>query len=645
MLSNRYRVAFVLLLALAMTALSLTVTVAPARADHFLQSWHYSDPVTTDPNTQTSSPAVLDDQAGNFYVSYNYLNTVAGTWNVYISKYQDSQIGGDTPRLFEAQVNTVANVGAGTLGTAMTLDPSGNLYVAWVRQVPGLGQEVYVSKSATGGATWVGEVRGNAAGAAGNDYWPKIASTPSGTIYLGWLQYWNSQSVSVSRSTDGGVTFDSWTNVSVSTSTFTPTRFDLTTDSHGRLFLVVEGYITATGHNVIEVMYSDDGVTWSAPVTLSATSVSNYGPTAKADGQGGVYVAWLSALPLGFRLEVTSTHDGGATWSPAFPVTQGLFSPVYIPTIAVEHDTVMVAYGAYSSGYGIGYVVSPDRGANWYPEQLYTPTGVSPGYTLVNADANGTFYAAYESSGSMVRISAWHSPPSAPTGTAAVGGTGSLTVSWAANPEPDVVAYQVYRSVDGISYQFVGSVPATQTSFTDAGLANGTYFYRLVAVDNQGIKSHDSASFSGTVGPTTAELIANLQSQITALQNQLAQVNASSSAAIAAARAQIASLQAQLAALQSSQAAANAATAAQIAQLQANITALQNKLNDIQASQATQTMSYANLAFEVIVVVLLVVLLIVQMRKPKTPRMMMAQPGQASSSPPQPGAKAPEDEL
>ena len=246
-------------------------------------------------------------------------------------------------------------------------------------------------------------------------------------------------------------------------------------------------------------------------------------------------------------------------------------------------------------------------------------------------------------------FSSWNGPPSAPVITSVTSGTGALTVSWTAPPEKDVAAYRVWRSLDGSNYQILATVTAPETAYVDTGLSNGTYWYRVEAVDNYVHASLPSQPWYGVVGMSTAQLIASLQSQISLLQNQLAQANASTAAAITGARAQITFLEAQLANLQSSQATSNAATAAQLALLQANITKLQQQLNNLQSQQATQTISYANLAFEVIVVVLLIVLLLNQMRKPRAPQMMMAQPAQVPRPvmppPPQAPPTRPEDEL
>ena len=77
-------------------------------------------------------------------------------------------------------------------------------------------------------------------------------------------------------------------------------------------------------------------------------------------------------------------------------------------------------------------------------------------------------------------------PPGIPTGLAAdLVATGSaLNISWNANPEPDLTSYNLYRSMDAISYVLASQIPAGTEYYVDTGIANGlTYFYRISALD------------------------------------------------------------------------------------------------------------------------------------------------------------------
>ena len=90
-------------------------------------------------------------------------------------------------------------------------------------------------------------------------------------------------------------------------------------------------------------------------------------------------------------------------------------------------------------------------------------------------------------------------PPAVPSGLAAVGGTGQVSLTWSANAESDLAGYDLYR--DGVK---VNVTPITATSFTDTGRAAGTtYTYRLAAVDTHGNASAQSAPVSATTAAGT----------------------------------------------------------------------------------------------------------------------------------------------
>jgi Fibronectin type III domain len=106
-------------------------------------------------------------------------------------------------------------------------------------------------------------------------------------------------------------------------------------------------------------------------------------------------------------------------------------------------------------------------------------------------------------------------PPQAPTGvSAAKNSDGSaVTVSWQANPERDIVGYEVQRaSVNGSNWSTVSPSPGgTDTNFRDSSVHSGSdYQYRVIAVrsgaqQGQTINSAPSTSAS-TVTPPISSL-------------------------------------------------------------------------------------------------------------------------------------------
>ncbi len=597
------RLAIVLALALSFLGAAVVTTAPAARADHNTIPWGTPLTVASSTNFQYGNSWVVTDGHGNTYVFYYALNTITVTSNLNVTKYAAVGPLGSPQRLFDEQVNDVSNVAADGLPPAAAVDPTtGNIYVAWDR-VPvsaGAPSTVYVSTSTDGGVTWDSARLASAPTAGGSNQWPNVAVAPDGTVWVSWMQNWGGESsVTISKSSDHGLTFGGWTNVTTSTGT---TTSSLAIDGHGRLYVAYANFI---GGDFINVTMSDNGVTWSPPETLNDPVGLTLFPALFADASGYVHAAWYALVAGNYQIDYSRSADRGSTWSVAMPITAS-FPGGYIGYFTGEGDTVMFAFGS-DAGAGFGFVISADHGLTWYPDEFET-TGRTY-LTTVAADQNGTFWAATLNLAGAQILLPWYGPPSKPViqSVVASGSTG-LTIRWTPSPEQNVVDYRIWRSTDGTNFQPIALVGAGVTSFTDSGLANGTYYYVVTAVNDYGISSHESASFSGTVGVTIAQLqqeIANLQNQIAALKNT---------------------------------ANANNQT---LAQLENELTNLQSQLNTLQGQQATQTMSYATLAFEIIVVVLLVVLLLNQMRKPKNPTLMMAQPGQAAQAPPKP----PEDEL
>jgi hypothetical protein len=89
--------------------------------------------------------------------------------------------------------------------------------------------------------------------------------------------------------------------------------------------------------------------------------------------------------------------------------------------------------------------------------------------------------------------------PQAPTGLRASGVQARrVFLSWKPNPEKDIHRYIIYRSDAGEKeYKKIGAQPGNKTDFVDTKLADGkTYYYRIKAVDADGLESEFSQAIS-----------------------------------------------------------------------------------------------------------------------------------------------------
>jgi prepilin-type N-terminal cleavage/methylation domain-containing protein len=87
--------------------------------------------------------------------------------------------------------------------------------------------------------------------------------------------------------------------------------------------------------------------------------------------------------------------------------------------------------------------------------------------------------------------------PPAPTGLAVAAGDRSLALMWDAVAIGDLDHYELYRSLDGVTYSPL-AVDLPVPGYTDSGLTNGTtYYYQVRCVDNDLNASLFSAPVSG----------------------------------------------------------------------------------------------------------------------------------------------------
>jgi hypothetical protein len=93
--------------------------------------------------------------------------------------------------------------------------------------------------------------------------------------------------------------------------------------------------------------------------------------------------------------------------------------------------------------------------------------------------------------------------PSAPSGLSAAAASGRISLFFAANPERDVVGYNVFRSTDPTqplaSWTKLNRALLERTTFHDESVQTGVkYYYYLTAVDNVGNVSQPSDVISET---------------------------------------------------------------------------------------------------------------------------------------------------
>lgn len=442
---------------------------------------------------------------------------------------------GTAPVLYSSRPNDQVG-GAGTAGfmafTGLAADAQGRVYVAWQRNQTysgGTGDAVYVSTSLDQGHTWARRVRASAVNDSGADFNAQDHVAPDGRVWVAYSQYWGGVwGITFVASADHGSTFSAPRNVTNFPAGYFGENFDFAVDAQGRIHLAYNWCTESLCS--LSYTWSDDGVVWSPPVVLVNASPS--GPTTLAWDPSiavvgsVVHLDWYDSrlTPTGsFSQYYARSTDRGATWSVPIPINQGLSVALsWGARLAAFGDTVMAVWGAAG---GFAWAVSVTAGATWYPEQNQ-PMTPGLGVPMIAVDGNGTFHVAASGDATpttpQVYQLSWSGPPDAPTAvTIASSDTRSLRVNWTAPAQGDVGAYEIWRSPDGSTYSLVATVAAPATNWMDTGLADGTYWYKVDAVDTAGLTSHDAVPASGTVGPPGSGPGSGSQALLDALSGQL----------------------------------------------------------------------------------------------------------------------------
>jgi uncharacterized protein YkwD len=184
--------------------------------------------------------------------------------------------------------------------------------------------------------------------------------------------------------------------------------------------------------------------------------------------------------------------------------------------------------GVYDAGEGLGGVTitaGSNQTTTWGSGGF--SLRVNPGTYTVTASGGGlgtmTQAATVGSANYRLNFLASLTPPTAPTGLAAVGGSHQVTLSWA-----DVSGengYMVERSPDGVSgWAQVGTTGANVTTYQDTGLSAGaTYTYRVRAYNAAGNSPYSTTAQATTSAPNPPGAVGSL----TAAAASSSQVNLS----------------------------------------------------------------------------------------------------------------------
>src|SRR6187397_2292063 len=196
------------------------------------------------------------------------------------------------------------------------------------------------------------------------------------------------------------------------------------------------------------------------------------------------------------------TPDTQPPSAPANLSASGSLSSVSLSWSASTDNVGVARYDLYRSTTP-GFTPGPGNRIAQPSGTSYTDTGLAAGtyyYKVQAEDAAGNLSAP--SNEANASVTGDTTPPSVPGNLAASPGPGQVSLSWNASTDNVGVArYNVYRSTTPGFTPGAGNRIAqpTGTSYTDSGLAVGTYYYKVTAEDAAGNLSAPSNEANATV--------------------------------------------------------------------------------------------------------------------------------------------------
>jgi len=262
-------------------------------------------------------------------------------------------------------------------------------------------EQVIFTRSFDGGLTWPGPDL-PVSPAAASQWYPAVAADPSGTdVYVLWDPS-VAPDILLLRSTDGG---DTWPGPPVTINDTPSADFaDLAVNETGRVFAAWENStaVPAPPPATLHVASSADGITWDPSVRVDDASMVDWGvfPSLAVGPGGAVHILWTDLRNGDQDIFFSTSVDGGLTWTPDLLVSDGPSGNQWLPSLAVNATgTLYAAWTDDRTGDGeVRVSSSGDGGATWTPSVQVNPPSAGWQAThqgSIALSTNGSVHVAY----------------------------------------------------------------------------------------------------------------------------------------------------------------------------------------------------------------------------------------------------------
>jgi len=283
----------------------------------------------------------------------------------------------------------------------------GNLYIAWTRF---WNTDIHIIRSTNGNQTWSAPLMISDVGSV---QWPVPVVGANGVVYVAWVSY-NNQ-IKLDRSTNGGVTWgtditvtnvytaSTYINGSIWVFSFPAMDADISGGPYNGNLYVAYMDRTSTDFDIYFRKSTNQGVTWGSRVRINDDALNNgrdqFHPWLTVDENGVItamfYDRRLDPGNLRYDIYLTTSADGGATWSANQRITTVSSDPTSLPLAGLIGE-----YSGLSTRNGIANLAWTDfrlgdQDTYGSRVEIYTTTDLSinmiPNNPPINVPRGGTF--------------------------------------------------------------------------------------------------------------------------------------------------------------------------------------------------------------------------------------------------------------
>jgi hypothetical protein len=232
----------------------------------------------------------------------------------------------------------------------------------------------------------------------------------------------------------------------------------------------------------------------------------------KSDGTFDIIPNWMNVTSLTatalipntlFSIRLAAADDAIGTnstfYGPAATFTTLAAQPIFQPFSAIYSTQVTANWLPNFNDDTTEYQVQLSTDPSFIFNTVTSAWVTDNSYIFTNLLPNTIYYGQVKARNSVLAETSYITLGSVttPTGPSQVQGIRSTNllanrgfiIQWAANVEPNIVLYRVYRSsspTDNSSFQIIGTTPANVTSFVDnVPFTFGiTWYYKVTALDN-----------------------------------------------------------------------------------------------------------------------------------------------------------------